>query len=177
MKFQLSSIQSQIGILLLLSLIAYSLMSCDAKAKGKKYLINIDENGILMEGYDPVAYFTAKKPVKGDPSFSYTWHEATYHFVSEEHKEMFSAHPEKYMPQYGSYCAYAVSRNKLRPINPIYFQIVDGRLMLQHSQHALDLFSKDIPSNTKMADKNWPDIVAQKKGKLAVGQYDTAVKK
>jgi YHS domain-containing protein len=143
----------------------------------KKFLVNVNDGGFIAEGYDVVAYFTDNKPVKGDPNIVKLYNGAFYSFATEEHKQMFGADPMKYMPQYGGYCAYAVSRDKLRPIDPKYFQFVDGRLMLQHSQDALDLFSEDIPGNTVKADKNWPGLVEKKKGKQAPGQYDEAVKK
>lgn len=141
----------------------------------KKYLVNIDDEGFIAEGYDVVSYFTDNKPLKGKPDFVKLYNGAFYAFVSEEHKQLFGSNPEKYMPQYGGYCAYALSRNKLRPINPEYFQLVDGRLMLQHSKKALNLFSEDIPGNTKRADQNWPGLVAQKAGKIVAGEYDRAV--
>ncbi|MEZ4932766.1 MAG: YHS domain-containing (seleno)protein [Saprospiraceae bacterium] len=142
----------------------------------KKYLVNLNDEGFIAEGYDVVAYFTENKPAKGKPEFVKLYNGAFYAFSSEENKQLFGSNPEKYMPQYGGYCAYAMSRNKLRPIDPQYFQFVEGRLMLQHSQKAFDLFSENIPNNTKKADKNWPKQVAKKAGKLSVGEYDELVK-
>jgi YHS domain-containing protein len=123
-----------------------------------------------------VAYFTQNKPVKGNPEIVKLYNGAFYSFSSEENKQLFGSDPEKYMPQYGGYCAYAVSRDKLRPINPKYFQFVDGRLMLQHSQNALDLFSEDIPGNTVKADSNWPGLVTERAGKQLAGHFDEAAK-
>ncbi len=143
----------------------------------KKFLVNVDDDGFIAEGYDVVSYFSDNKPVKGDPNIVKLYNGAFYSFASEEHKQMFGADPMKYMPQYGGYCAYAMSKNKLRPIDPKFFQFTDGRLMLQHSQDALDLFSEDIPGNTVKADGNWPRQVAKKAGKQAAGQFDEAVKK
>ncbi len=143
----------------------------------KKYLVNVNDEGFIAEGYDVVAYFTDNKPVKGDPNIVKLYNGAFYSFATEEHKQLFGSDPMKYMPQYGGYCAYAVSRDKLRPIDPQYFQFVEGRLMLQHSQDALDLFSEDVPGNTVKADKNWPGLVEKRKGKVAAGQYDEALKK
>ncbi len=141
----------------------------------KKYLVNVNDDGFIAEGYDVVAYSTQHMPVKGDPTIVKLYRGAFYAFASEENKQAFGMDPEKYVPQYGGYCAYAVSRDKLRPINPKYFQFVDGRLMLQHSQNALDLFSEDIPGNTQKADMNWPRIVAERSGKQMAGLYDEAV--
>lgn len=141
----------------------------------KNFLVNVDDQGYIAEGYDVVAYFTQNKPVKGSADIVKLYNGAFYAFASEENKQLFGSDPEKYMPQYGGYCAYAVSRNKLRPINPKYFQFVEGRLMLQHSQSALDLFSEDIPGNTVKADKNWPGLISSRAGKQTAGQFDEAV--
>ena len=142
----------------------------------KHFLVNVNDDNFIAEGYDVVAYFTDNKPVKGDPKIVKLYNGAFYVFATEEHKQLFGADPMKYMPQYGGYCAYAMSKNKLRPIDPQYFQFVDGRLMLQHSQDALDTFSEDIPGNAKKADGYWPAQVEKKAGKQMAGHFDEAVK-
>lgn len=78
--------------------------------------------------------------------------------------------PGKYAPQYGAFCGYAVSLGKLRPVDPMIFQIEDGRLILQHTQQAFDLFNKDLRENTGKADKNWPGLVKSHVGQPV--QYD-----
>src|SRR5215204_7663432 len=65
-------------------------------------------DGKAVKGFDPVAYFTKGKPVQGSPKFAYSWHEASWQFVSEENLQMFRKNPEKYAPQYGGYCAYGL---------------------------------------------------------------------
>lgn len=125
----------------------------------KKILVNRDKNGVALQGYDPVAYFTDGKPVKGDPKHAAKHMGATYHFASAEHLAMFLAAPEQYAPAFGGYCGYAASINRLSPISPEYWQIIDGRLVLQHNQHALDLWSKDVSDNLMKADTNWPGLV------------------
>ncbi len=133
-------------------------------AKGG-YLNNINEKSVILEGYDPVAYFTDNKPVMGNELFTYDYQGATYWFASEEHAEMFKALPKKYAPQYGAFCGYAVSIGKLRPVDPLIYQIEDGRLILQHTKEAYDLFNEDLKVNTAKADKNWPGIVESHIGK------------
>lgn len=134
------------------------------------YLVNVDKKGVIIEGYDPVAYFTDHKAVKGSGQFTAKHEGATYWFSSAEHAELFKKDPVKYAPQYGSFCGYAVSIGKLRPVDPTIFQIEDGRLILQHTQQAYDLFNKDLKGNTAKADKNWPGLVKSRVGKPV--QYD-----
>jgi YHS domain-containing protein len=134
------------------------------------FLVNLDEKGVIIEGYDPVAYFTDNKPVKGSEQFTAKFESATYWFASAEHAALFKNDPHKYAPQYGAFCGYAVSIGKLRPVDPAIYQIKDGRLILQHTQEAYRLFNKDLEGNTVKADKNWPGIVASHVGKPV--QYD-----
>jgi YHS domain-containing protein len=129
-----------------------------------KTLLNLDKTGVALQGYDPVAFFTDNHPVKGDPKFVLKHAGAIYYFASKEHKDLFKANPEKYEPQFGGYCAYGVSRNKLVEIDVDAFQIVDGKLLLQYSKGIRDDFNKDTQGNLAKADANWPGLVT-KKGK------------
>lgn len=125
----------------------------------QKILLNLDRNGVAIQGYDPVAFFTDSKPVLGNPEIRSTHGGAVYWFTSVDHKAMFEANPEKYEPQFGGWCAYAASIDTLSPIEPKYWEIVDGRLLLQHNQKAWDLWHKDTSGNLVKADKNWPGLV------------------
>jgi YHS domain-containing protein len=147
---------------LALTLIAAVAMASVASAE--KVLVNKDKKGLALQGYDPVAYFTDSKPVKGDAKFTATYKGATYRFASEEHKRLFEANPAKYEPQFGGFCGYAASINKVSPISVDYWEILDGRLVLQHNQKAWDLWHKDVAANLKTADANWPGLV-EKNGK------------
>jgi YHS domain-containing protein len=134
------------------------------------FLVNVNKTGVIIEGYDPVAYFTDNKPVQGSEQFKTQFEGATYWFASAEHAELFKKEPGKYAPQYGAFCGYAMSLGKLRPVEPTIYQIEDGRLILQHTQEAYRLFNKDLKGNTAKADKYWPGIVASHVGKPV--QYD-----
>jgi YHS domain-containing protein len=131
----------------------------------KAYLNNTDPDGVTLQGYDAVAYFTQMKAVKGDPKFSARYNGATYWFSSEQNAGMFKDHPEMFAPQYGAFCGYAMALNKLRPINPELFDVIDGRLILQHSQDAYDQFHKELKDNITKADGNWPGQIKKHAGK------------
>ncbi len=151
---------------------------------GGKSLVLKNKQGLAIEGYDPVAYFTDNKPVKGNAKFSSEYEGATYLFASAEHKSLFDSNPAKYAPAYGGYCGYAASIDRLSPVSPEWWQIEDGRLILQHNKKAFDLFNKELRENVVKADANWPGLVAKngvlggktlvftdKKG-VALGGYD-----
>ena len=129
-----------------------------------KSLLNLDKSGVAIQGYDPVAFFTDKKPVKGEQKFLIKHGGAVYFFASKENKELFKADPAKYTPQFGGYCAYGVSRNKLVEIDVDAFQVVDGKLLLQYSKGVRDDFNEDAKGNLAKADANWPKLI-EKKGK------------
>ncbi len=126
--------------------------------------INIDDSGLAVQGYDVVAYQTDNKAVKGDEKFTEWVHGAKYVFTSREHQELFRDSPKKYLPQYGGFCAYAMSLGKVRPVNPEIFSIENGRLMLQHTKEAFDLFNKDVKGNIVKADVKWPTVETKKAG-------------
>jgi YHS domain-containing protein len=129
------------------------------------FFLNIDKEGLANQGYDVVNYFTDNKALKGDDKFTEWFHGAKYYFTSKEHQELFRENPKKYLPQYGGFCAYAMSLGKVRPVDPQIFSIEDGRLMLQHTQEAYDLFYKDITGNIKKADAQWPKVDHKHAGK------------
>lgn len=132
-----------------------------ALAQGKT-LINVDKSGLAVKGYDVVAYFTEGRPVKGNAQYSSSHGGGTYHFASAEHKAAFDKEPAKYAPQFGGFCAYAVSKNSTAKIEPDAFQIVNGRLLLQYDKSVRDKFSKDTNGYLAKADANWPGLVAKR---------------
>jgi YHS domain-containing protein len=125
-------------------------------------VVNVDKSGLALQGYDPVAYFTDSKPVKGSPDFTATYKGATYQFASAEHRDMFNQAPAKYEPQFGGFCGFAVSMNKLAPIEPENFRVLHDRLILLHNKKSSDMWSKDPEGNLKKADANWPTLSQQK---------------
>lgn len=129
------------------------------------FFINIDEGGLAVMGYDVVSYHLDKTATKGEEKFTEWFHGAKYHFATREHQELFRANPKAYLPQYGGFCAYAMSIGKVRPINPEIFSIENGRLMLQHTQEAYVLFYKDVNGNILKADAKWPRVESKRAGK------------
>jgi YHS domain-containing protein len=117
------------------------------------------EGGIALKGADPVAYFTDASYVAGDAAHSYDWNGATWHFASAENRDQFASDPEKYAPQYGGYCAWAVSQGNTAAIDPNAWEIVDGKLYLNYNQKVKDRWVEDIPGNISQADQNWPQVL------------------
>ncbi|TQV85142.1 YHS domain-containing protein [Exilibacterium tricleocarpae] len=115
-----------------------------------------------IKGTDPVAYFSlqpGQDAVSGSDQFTYEWNGATWKFASAENREKFIANPEQYAPQYGGYCAFAVSHNFTKPTDPDAWRIVDNKLYLNLSKRVQKKWVKDIPGNIAKADSNWPGVL------------------
>ncbi|MFT5656503.1 MAG: YHS domain-containing protein [Arenicella sp.] len=115
-----------------------------------------------IKGYDTVAYFTQGKPVQGSEEYSTEYNKATWLFSSQENLELFTANLEKYAPQYGGYCAYAVSKNSTASIKPKLFTIVEGKLYLNYNQSINEKWLANKQDFIVQADKNWPALIAEK---------------
>ncbi len=114
--------------------------------------------GVAIDGYDPVAYFTDQKPVEGSKAFEFSWKGATWRFASAEHRDLFKAEPEKYAPQYGGYCAYAVAKGSTAGIDPDAWSIVDGKLYLNYDLDIRAKWLQDTKGYIAKADANWPKV-------------------
>lgn len=115
--------------------------------------------GVAIKGYDPVAYFTEARPLKGDKAFEYEWGGATWRFASEANRAKFAEEPEKFAPQYGGYCAYAVSEGSTAGIDPEAWTIYEGKLYLNYNRKIQATWSEDIPGRIKKADTHWPHLL------------------
>jgi glc operon protein GlcG len=128
---------------------------------GPVTLLNVDAEGVALEGYDVMAYHLEGRAVKGDPAIESTYGGARYHFASQEHRARFEAEPSRWVPAYGGFCGYAASIGKVSPVDPTIFQVHAGRLILQHTAKAYRLFNEDLAGNVAKADRNWPGLVAE----------------
>jgi hypothetical protein len=115
--------------------------------------------GTAVGGYDPVAYFKDAKPVHGKADITLQWKGATWRFASTANRDAFKAEPGKYAPQYGGYCAYAVSQGYTAKGDPKHWKIVTGKLYLNYNASVQRTWEKDIPGYIGSADKNWPTVL------------------
>ena len=119
--------------------------------------VNIND-GYAVHGYDVVAYFTIGQPTKGSDAFQATYDGATYRFASAEHRDIFTADPAKYAPQYGGYCAFGTAMGRKFDGDPYAWKVVDDRLYLNLSKKVQERWLGDIPGFIRGADNNWPVI-------------------
>jgi len=111
-----------------------------------------------IRGYDPVAYFTENKAVKGADSIVFNWMDANWYFSTKENLTMFMASPEKFAPQYGGYCAYGCSEGHKAPTDPEAFTIVNGKLYLNYNMNVRTKWRQDTDKKIERADMQWQAI-------------------
>lgn len=114
---------------------------------------------VAIKGYDPVAYFSEARPVKGSKQHSTEWMDATWRFISAENLQAFTAEPQRYAPQYGGYCAWAVSQGDTADIDPEAWRIVEGKLYLNYNKEIQARWEADIEGHIEAADEQWPRLL------------------
>ncbi len=118
----------------------------------------VNNNGVAIKGYDPVAYFTEGKAVQGNDTFTYQWSGVQWKFSSQANLDSFKKNPLQYAPQYGGYCAYGCSENHKSPTDPNAFTIVNNKLYLNYNFKVKDMWIRDTTSRIKSADAYWKSL-------------------
>jgi hypothetical protein len=109
---------------------------------------------LALQGYDPVAYFTDRKAVRGMPDIEYEWDEYRYRFSRAEHRELFKADPVRYAPQFADFCAMSLTRGEIVMADPESWLISDGKLYVFGKAIGPDLFQQDLAGNIAKANQN-----------------------
>ncbi len=128
---------------------------------------NVDTTGLMLRGYDPVAYFTLGTPTPGSPDITAQHDGATYRFASAEHRDRFLADPATYVPAYGGYCALGTAMGRKFDGDPEVWAIVDDRLYVNIHRAAHRRWQPDATGFIRTADHNWPLIQGVDDGELA----------
>lgn len=129
-----------------------------AAVPGSTSTVNVDVHGVGLGGFDPVAYFDTGKPTRGMPALQTSYGGATYYFASGPHRDAFLRDPAKYVPEFGGYCVVGASFGEKVDTDPETGKVVNGKLYLNNSQRALQIFDKDQAGTIAKADANWPAI-------------------
>ncbi|PWJ56913.1 hypothetical protein CLV98_10922 [Dyadobacter jejuensis] len=145
-------------------LITLLALSMQAQAQTKQaHQGNISRSGLAIEGYDPVAYFTSKKAVEGKKELAAKINGTVYYFSNAKNLALFKANPNRYQPQYGGWCAYAMGNSGEKvEVDPETFKIVDGKLYLFYNKfftNTLTDWNKDEANLKNRADKNWQKFI------------------
>ena len=127
--------------------------------EGGGYFSDPKRTDTAIRGYDPVAYFTDSKPVKGSDKFVHEWMGAKWKFASQDHLDKFKADPAKYAPQYGGYCAYGIAVGNVVKIEPDQWSVVDGKLYLNYDDDVSKKWKKDTAGYIKKADSTFDALI------------------
>ncbi len=143
----------------------FSLISIFGNGQDVNHL-NLDD-GVALDGYDAVGYFTTGKAIKGSKSHRVSLDNAVYYFSSAGNKAIFLQMPEKYKPQYGGWCAYAMGEaGEKVAVDPETFKILNGKLYLFYNRffnNTLTKWNADERNLLPKADAHWNDIIKNKK--------------
>ena len=123
-------------------------------AQKKSAAVYTTDDGAIG-GYDPVSYFTAGKPIKGEATITYNWKNVQWHFSSDDNRKMFSENPEKYAPQYGGWCAFGWAQGYPAKIDPQAWSIVGGKLYLNYNLSVKKDWDKKQEQFIKQANTNY----------------------
>ena len=116
------------------------------------------ERRIALSGYDPVAYFTDGRPVKGVRGYWHAFDDSVYLFRSAAHRDQFAAQPERYAPQYSGFCAGGVSKGYKAEPDPEAWLIANGRLFVFQYKDRVEMFRQKIAEVEAQANANWPAV-------------------
>lgn len=119
-----------------------------------------------LHGVDAVALSSLGAVAEGDAAFTVTHDGNAYYFASRESAERFAEDPKRYLPQYGGYCAFAVALGKKFDGDPMYADIVDGKLYLFVNDTIYRKYLSNKHETLSKADTMWSRIRHQAVGSL-----------
>ncbi len=144
---------------LLLVLLLAGTIPAHAQPNARTKAYNVSKSALAIEGFDPVAYFTTGKAVKGSKDLALSHQGIVYYFANTQNRELFKANAAKYEPQYGGWCAYAMGATGEKvEVDPETFKIKDGKLFLfYHSwtNNTLTKWNKAEAALKTKADLSW----------------------
>ena len=118
-----------------------------------------EDKHLFLFGYDVVNYFTDNTHKKGDPAIKSVYKGVTFRFASAEHKKLFDAAPEKYIPQFGGYCTNGIVYGIPWGGDANTWEMIDGKLYIFGGSGSHDAFMLDVPKNMALANKYWSEEV------------------
>ena len=145
-----------IAVCALLTVATATASAVDSKTSPK---VNVDQSGLALQGFDPVAFFTQSQAVLGKADQTATHAGATYRFADAKNKALFVAEPTKYVPQYGGFCAFGASKGQCFPIDISTWQVMNGKLYFNKSGEVRQKMDAETTKVIKEADMWWTDYI------------------
>ena len=167
MKLSMRQGVTVVAIISMATLAACSASNAVEKTKSSPSAGGVDpvyrfSGALALKGFDAVAYFNEGNAIEGSDQFTYEWNGAKWRFASAANRDSFAGNAEKYAPQYGGYCAWAVGHGYTAKGDPEAWKIVDGKLYLNYSKDVQAKWVQDIPGYIEKGDENWPKFLKEK---------------
>ncbi|MCW8885673.1 MAG: YHS domain protein [Motiliproteus sp.] len=137
-------------------LLSFNLLAADENRAWYPY-----DSGLGADGYDLVAYFNESEAARGSETFTEQYGGKEWRFKSAENRSLFIKQPEKYLPQYGGYCAYAASQGYLAFGDPQQWSVHKGKLYFNYSQLVKARWSWQREDYIVQGDRYWPELQAK----------------
>jgi len=153
--------RSKILRLALLALMAGLVPAASSAASSPAPEVSVEADQLAARGYDVTAYFLQGRPVRGSKAHQLQYKGATWLFGSADTRAKFKADPAAFEPQFGGYCARAVSQGYIAPGDPEQWKIVDGKLYLNFNARAKELWEADQVAAIKRGHANWPSVLTK----------------
>jgi YHS domain-containing protein len=118
-----------------------------------------EDKHLMLFGHDVVSYFTDGRHRKGDPAIKSVHKGVTFRFASAEHKKLFDAAPEKYIPQFGGYCANGIVYGIPWGGDADTWTMIEGKLYIFGGAGSRDAFLLDPKANLALAERYWKEEV------------------
>ncbi len=147
-----------------LALVAVQLDGPSAQAQSREiFTAGQEQHGtnLAIGGFDPVTYHSISQAVPGTGQFRVSWKGAEWRFSSQQNRDMFVENPERFAPQYGGWCAFALANGVKSPSDPTIFDVVGGRLYLNQNPGTQNSWRRARDSMIQRGDQNWPRIALQ----------------
>jgi hypothetical protein len=145
----------------LTALVATILAIAAARLLAAESLWFFRNGDVALSGYDAVAYFTESRAMEGTATFEATWNGARWRFISAENRDRFLQNPARYSPQFGGYCAYAVSKGYTASADPKAWSIVNEKLYVNYSMAVRQDWEKEKEARIARAEANWPKVLTK----------------
>ena len=152
----------QLALIGILTVVAISAAACGSSTETAFDEVNKTVDGLALRGYDPVAYFDADKAMEGNPQFTYDWNGAKWLFSNMENLEKFRRNPEAFAPQFGGYCAFAVSKGYTANGDPNAWKVVNGKLYLNYSPDVKKMWEAEQEQRIRQGEANWEGFKKKK---------------
>jgi len=120
--------------------------------------IFLDGMGVAIMGYDPVAFIEMQETIRGRIDYELETPDGLWWFSSAAHRELFRKSPERYMPQFGGFCAQGVALGFKRRSDPTLWVLIDGKIYMHYSIEDQNRWAQDIRGNIRKAEENWPTL-------------------